>query len=123
MTLHSVLIVDDEDNQRFVVEQALRGLSYDWFITTVSSVSEALASIAGNVPDLIITDYNMPHLNGLDLVAQIRQRHIDTRIIFMTAYSSPELRQRVERLNIDYYVTKPVPLGDLRRLAAAALKL
>ncbi|KPV47960.1 hypothetical protein SE17_40645 [Kouleothrix aurantiaca] len=122
MTLHSVLIVDDEDNQRFVVEQALRGLAYDWFITTASSVTEALASIACHVPDLIITDYNMPHLNGLDLVAQIRQRQIDTRIIFMTAYSSPELRQRVERLNIDYYITKPVPLGDLRRLAAAALE-
>ena len=79
-------------------------------------------AINGHVPDLIITDYNMPHLNGLDLVAQLRQRRIDSRIILMTAYSSPELRQRVERLQIDYYNTKPVPLGDLRRLATAALQ-
>lgn len=122
MMLRSILIVDDEDNQRFVVEQALRGLAFDWMITTASSVPEALVAINGHVPDLIITDYNMPHLNGLDLVAQLRQRRIDSRIILMTAYSSPELRQRVERLQIDYYITKPVPLGDLRRLATAALQ-
>lgn len=122
MTLHSILIVDDEGNQRFIVEQALRSLAPDWLITTAASAHEALESIAAHVPDLIITDYNMPIMNGLELIAQVRQQRIGTRIILMTAYSSPELYAAAQHLKIDHYLTKPVPLTDLRRLAVSALE-
>ena len=74
MTLRSVLIVDDESNQRLMVEQALRALAYDWLISTVASGQEALDALAGGAPDLIITDYHMPIMNGLDLIAQLLVR-------------------------------------------------
>lgn len=121
MSLHSILIVDDEENQRFIVEQALRTLAPDWLIATAASAHEALESIAAHAPDLIITDYNMPIMNGLELISQVRQRRVGARIILMTAYSSPELYAAAQRLKIDHYLTKPVPLTDLRRLAACAL--
>ena len=122
MTLRSILIVDDEENQRFIVEQALRTLAFDWVIITAASAQEALESIAGHTPDLIITDYNMPLMNGLDFIAQVRRCELETRIILMTAYSSPELHVAAQRLKVDYYLTKPVTLTDLRRLATSALE-
>lgn len=122
MTLRSILIVDDEENQRFVVEQALRSTAFDWNICTAASGHEALESLAGRSPDLVITDYNMPYMNGLDLVAHIRRRQIDTRIILMTAYSSPEMHAAARRLKIDYCLIKPVRLNELRRLATTALE-
>ena len=122
MTPRTILIVDDEANQRLMVEQALRSLAYDWLISTAASAQEALESLALHEPDLIITDYHMPVMNGLELIARVRERHIPTRIILITAYSSPELYDAAQRLSIDHYLTKPVPLTLLRRLTTATLE-
>jgi len=122
MTLRSILIVDDESNQRLMVEQALRALAYDWLISTAASGREALEALALSTPDLIITDYHMPTMNGLELIKTVRARQIPSRIILMTAYSSPEIYDEAERLKVDHYLTKPVPLNALRRLATAALE-
>ena len=122
MMSHSILIVDDESNQRLMVEQALRALAYDWSISTAASGQEALESLALSAPDLIITDYNMPAMNGLELIKNVRERQITSRIILMTAYSSPELQDEAQRLRVDHYLTKPVRLTQLRRLAAATLE-
>jgi len=118
---HSILIVDDEANQRFMLEQALRTLATDWTITTAASGQEALDTLALGPLDLIITDYHMPAMNGLELIARVRDRHLPARIILITAYSSPDLYAAVQRLGVDYYLTKPVSLAQLRSLASAAL--
>ena len=76
MTARSILIVDDEANQRLMVEQALRTLAFDWLISTAASGQEALEALALRSPDLIITDYHMPVMNGLELIAQVRDRQI-----------------------------------------------
>jgi two-component system, response regulator YesN len=122
MTPRSILIVDDEANQRLMVEQALRALAFDWTISTAASGQEALESLALQAPDLIITDYHMPVMNGLDLIAKVRERQIPSRIILITAYSSPELYDAAQRLHVDHYLTKPVPLTLLRRLATGSLE-
>jgi CheY-like chemotaxis protein len=122
MNSRSILIVDDEANQRLMLEQALRALAYDWQISTAASAQEALESLALHAPDLIITDYHMPSMNGLELIARVRDRRILSRIILITAYSSPELYEAAQRLNVDHYLTKPVPLTLLRRLATTALE-
>lgn len=122
MNSRSILIVDDEANQRLMLEQALRALAYDWEISTAASGQEALESLALHAPDLIITDYHMPSMNGLDLISRVRDRRILSRIILITAYSSPELYEAAQRLNVDHYLTKPVPLTLLRRLATTALE-
>jgi two-component system, response regulator YesN len=121
MTPRRILIVDDEANQRLMVEQALRALAFDWTISTAASGQEALESLALHQPDLIITDYHMPIMNGLELVARVRERHIPSRIILITAYSSPELYDAAQKLQIDHYLTKPVPLTLLRRIATGTL--
>lgn len=122
MTSRRILIVDDEANQRLMIEQALRALPFDWMISTAASSQEALDSLVLHQPDLIITDYHMPSMNGLELIKNVRARQIGSRIILMTAYSSPELHDEARRLQVDHYLTKPVPLTDLRRLATAALE-
>ena len=121
MTPRSILIVDDEANQRLMVEQALRALAFDWTISTAASGQEALESLALRMPDLIITDYHMPLMNGLELIARVRERHIPSRIILITAYSSPELYDAAQKLHVDHYLTKPVPLTLLRTIATDTL--
>ena len=105
-----------------MLEQALRALAADWSISTAASGREALDAALSRPPDLIITDYHMPEMNGLELIVQIRGRRLVSRIILITAYSSPDLYAAVQRLGVDHYLTKPVPLAKLRSLAAAALE-
>jgi two-component system capsular synthesis sensor histidine kinase RcsC len=105
-----------------MVEQALRALAYDWSISTAASGREALEALALSTPDLIITDYHMPAMNGLELIKTVRERQITSHIILMTAYSSPEIQDEAQRLRVDHYITKPVRLTHLRRLAAATLE-
>ena len=121
MTSRRILIVDDEANQRLMIEQALRALPFDWMISTAASGQEALDSLVLHQPDLIITDYHMPIMNGLELIARVRERQIPSRIILITAYSSPELYDAAQQLHVDHYLTKPVPLTLLRRIATGAL--
>ena len=121
MTPRRILIVDDEANQRLMVEQALRALPFEWTISTAASGQEALDSLALHQPDLIITDYHMPLMNGLELIARVRERQIPSRIILITAYSSPELYDAAQKLQVDHYLTKPVPLTLLRRIATGTL--
>jgi len=63
----------------------------------------------------------MPIMNGLELIARVRERQIPSRIILITAYSSPELYDAAQRLQVDHYLTKPVPLTLLRRIATGTL--
>lgn len=116
MAQQTILIVDDEANQRLMLMQALR-TDEDRVIATAASVSEALAWLDSHNADLIITDYNMPVSNGLMLIAQVRQRALPTRIILITAYSSPEVQEAARQLAVDHFLTKPVPLTLLRSLA------
>lgn len=122
MAPYFILIVDDEANQRLMIEQALRSLARDWIILTAASGEEALEALTVRAPDLIITDYHMPVMNGLELIGHVRDRHILSRIILITAYSSPDLYDAAQRLDVDHYLTKPVPLKLLRHLTTSVLK-
>ncbi len=121
MSSRSILIVDDEANQRLMLEQAFRTLDDTQQIVAVSSVREALDWLTSHTPDLIVTDYHMPVMNGLALIAHVRDQAIPTRIILITAYHSPELQDAACRLAVDHCLTKPVPLGLLRSLVSRVL--
>lgn len=112
----SILIVDDEANQRFIFEQALCGQSYTWTITTAANAQEALALMESQHPALVITDYNMPGKNGLEFIIAMRKRGFDGSIILMTAYSSPEMHEAAKEHRVSHYLAKPVSLALLRQI-------
>ena len=120
MSVHTILIVDDEANQRIMLEYALQSPDH-WMIITAADAFEALARVDEQTPDLIITDYNMHTMNGIQLVEELRARGIDSRVILMTAYSSAALREAAQLLDVDHYLTKPVPLKLIRHLTAAMM--
>ena len=118
----TILIVDDEPNQRFILERALHMFNSNWRTVATASGIEALEAIDQQQPDMIITDYHMPNMTGLELIDIIRKRNITVPIILMTAYGTPELQRASEGLGIAHFLTKPVPLTTLRRLTVAALR-
>ncbi len=121
MTPYTILIIDDEANQRLLLAHALCTVLPNLSVRAAASGEEAWTLVADAEPDLIIADYNMPQMNGLDFIAQIREKGIGSRIFLITAYSHPDLIEEASLLEVDAYLLKPVPLWQLRQLARAAL--
>ena len=75
-----------------------------------------------NLYNLVISDVKMPGMSGLELLAQIRERHRDTLFILMTAFSTVENAVAAMRLGAYDYLPKPIDLKRLRVLVQKALE-
>ncbi len=106
-----VLVVDDEENIRFLVES---GLSLAG-ITTISAGDgrSALAAIAEHRPQLVVLDVMMPELDGFDVLRRLRESGDKTPVIFLTARDSTEDRVRGLTSGGDDYVVKPFAIAEL----------
>jgi two-component system chemotaxis response regulator CheY len=119
-----VLVVEDSATMRSFVTAALEhGGSFD--VTEAASGFEALRCLPRAQYDLIITDINMPDINGLELVRFIREsdRHAKTPLVLISTDGRAADRERGMKLGADAYVTKPFTPEELltvvRRLLPA----
>jgi CheY-like chemotaxis protein len=82
---YRILVVDDSATIRRVVERTLRGAGYE--VELASDGREALEKVQADVPDLVITDFVMPHMNGLRFVQAMRQVQnlADVPVVLMSA--------------------------------------
>ena len=117
----SVLIVDDERDIRelLVLTLGRMGLRTD----TAASVAEARAQLARGAYDLCLTDMRLPDGTGLELVAEINQRHPDLPVAMITAYGNVEAAVEALKAGAFDFVSKPVDINVLRELVQRALDL
>ena len=81
-----VLIVEDEKLIRWSLRQKFEARGYH--VTDFENGTEALQSLDANVYDLIMLDYKLPDMTGLDILRSVRERDVDVVAIMMTAFSS-----------------------------------
>jgi len=87
------IVVDDSPRFLRTVCSFLSQYKIVDVIATANCGSEALLAVDSLRPDLMLMDFHMPFLNGLKTMAEIRRRFPATRIVIVTGYDSPELRQ------------------------------
>jgi DNA-binding NtrC family response regulator len=102
----NILVVDDEPSNLRILEQLLSREGYT--VTTASDGAEGLKKLASNPANLIILDFMMPELSGIDVLKELRQRDDDTPVIIVTAYGTVE--RAVEALQAGAYdfITRPL---------------
>lgn len=101
-----ILVVDDSREMReFLTEVVFRPEGYQ--VVAVPCVEDALDVIDRHMPDLIITDFNMPGMSGLDMLDALRSKGVTTPIILITATGSEETAIRAFRSGIVDYFIKP----------------
>ncbi|MGN1020834.1 MAG: response regulator [Aristaeellaceae bacterium] len=109
-----VLIVDDEE---IIVQGVLKHISRltDMDITAVGAYSgpEALTTMELFRPDLLITDIQMPGMNGLDLIQQVQARNLCPRCIVLTAYEEFAYARRALEMGVMGYMVKPIDWDEL----------
>jgi CheY-like chemotaxis protein len=101
----TVLVVDDSAADRALVSGLLRARS-QWTVQTTANGAEALAQMETVTPDAVLTDLQMPEMDGLQLVAAIREQHPGVPVVLMTAYGSETLAIEALEKGAASYVPK-----------------
>ena len=119
-----MLIVDDEELYRRALERILTRVGHN--VITARDATEALVAIAEHSIDLVLSDIQMPGINGLELVRQIREIDPDLPCIVITGYGSAEQSVEALRAGAFWYLEKPFDQGHLdvvRRLVEQAIEV
>jgi NtrC-family two-component system response regulator AlgB len=116
-----LLIVDDEKNIRGNLASFFTSLGHE--VRTAESGPEASQMLQSGPADLVLTDYKMAEMNGLDLLTQIRERHPSGLVILMTAYATVESAVAAMKAGAYDYVTKPFSLDQIQHIVERALQL
>ena len=112
----SALIVEDAISTRKLLAQFMTDLGFK--VTTAKDGVEAIEQIQQNLPDLILTDLEMPRMNGLELTDHLRsnQETKSTPIIMITSRATDKHRKEAHRIGVTEYMTKPYDEDELLSL-------
>ena len=115
--VYSILIVEDE----YLVRQGLAKLvnftAYDMEIMgQAENGRQAWDLIQKQVPDVILTDINMPQMNGIQLASLVREKYPQTHLVFLTGYDDFDYALSAVKLGVDDYLLKPFSRQDIEEM-------
>jgi len=102
-----VLVADDSRVMRQIVIRTLRQAGYEWEVREAADGEQALEAVRVDEPDVILSDWNMPGMTGLELLRRLRQEGFETPLGFVTSEGSPEMRTLAEREGALFLIAKP----------------
>jgi two-component system response regulator PilR (NtrC family) len=124
MAANHILVVDDDLSMRQFMQILLERSGYE--VVTAASAEEALERFDEKIPDLVLTDLNMPGMNGLELLIEVKARaaraETDVEVIVVTAYGSTRTAVDAMVNGAANYVLKPFNNTELRHVLRAALQ-
>jgi two-component system NtrC family sensor kinase len=106
-----ILLIDDEQDILDVVGLTLKDAGYQ--ITTAAHGEAGLAACAGDPPQIVITDIRMPGMNGIQVLARIKEKHPSIEVIVATAFAEMELAVQALQLDASDFITKPIAADAL----------
>jgi len=115
-----ILVVDDDTGIRAVFEEALRALGCE--VTTVSDGDGAIHAVRREAYDLIFVDYQLPTINGLDLISEIKAIHPETEVVMITGEGNEQIVRAAFKSGALDYITKPVRLSDIEIILNTAME-
>ena len=111
---NKILIVDDEEDIRELLAMMIKELGFS-NIETVGNGNDALAHISDNDVGLVISDLNMPHMGGIELLKQVREREfVVKRFLFISGDDAPTLSSSDQDHFEIGFLQKPFHFDDLQ---------
>ncbi|MFA6311775.1 MAG: response regulator [Sterolibacterium sp.] len=114
-----ILVVDDEDILIRCYRRILDEGGYQ--VDYARSGRDALKSAAASQFDLIVLDYLMPEMNGMEVLQRLKELHSDVRVIMVTGLDQIDTEIRAKELGVFDYLAKPFDPDDLKRAVERAL--
>src|SRR5688572_7633471 len=120
MSKGKILVVDDEAGARSVLAETLRGEGYT--IETAGDAFKALGRLEEFSADLVLTDLNMPGMDGVELLRKLKEHDAELPVVLMTAFGGVETAVTAMREGAADYLTKPLNLDELSIVLERALE-
>lgn len=109
-----ILLVDDEENARIALSRLLTREGY--VVEAVDNGYEALEHLRANEVNLIVTDINMPEMDGMTFLREVNKSFPGSNVIMMTAYGGVESYIEAINLGAFEYINKPVKIDELKSI-------
>ena len=113
----NVLYVEDDEELRKNMQELLSNLFKE--VVTTSDGEEALKLLAQNNFDILITDINMPRMNGIELIKEIKIKNPNQMIVVLSAYNQPNYLLPLLKMGVNNYILKPF---DLQKFSMTLLR-
>ncbi|HWQ14295.1 MAG TPA: response regulator [Roseiflexaceae bacterium] len=113
----TVLIVEDDAATRRLYKFLLTNGGF--VVLEAEDGVAALEQLARQPCDLVITDMNMPRMDGMDLIRSIRRDYADIYVILITAFGTPDTQKQAMRIGANDYLAKPFDFEELERRVRA----
>lgn len=121
MAAEKIMIADDDRNILFAFKKTFEQSGHS--VVTVSSGEEVLPAIARERPAVLFLDVAMHQMNGLDILAKLKEQGSDLPVIIITAFGTMQTAIRAMQLGAYEYLTKPLDVDKVRTLARRAIEM
>ena len=108
-----ILLVEDDNHIGRIIELSLPELGVPYTFASALSAEEGLELWAQQPFDILMTDYNLRGMTGLQMVEQLEANGVRVPTLLVTAYDSPEVRREARARGVDIYLTKPFFMDEL----------
>ena len=108
-----ILVVDDDPNLCAILVETIAIYLPRAKVELASNASEAIACLAKQHFDLLISDNIMPGTDGIDMIADLQDQYPNLKIVMMTAFKPVSLRKRLDEMGEIHLLEKPFGLADL----------
>jgi two-component system NtrC family response regulator len=120
MSAARILVVDDDENLRWVLKTQLEDMGYS--VSAAANGDEAFADIERDAPALILTDLKMPEVSGMDLLDRVRSEWPEIPVVIITAFATVQSAVQAMRAGAYDYLTKPIDFDELAVVVSRALE-
>jgi DNA-binding NtrC family response regulator len=117
----AILIVEDDPSIAKLLDRLVRRLAQHYESVIVHSAAEALAHMRTRPVRLVLTDFSLLEMNGMQLSAAIKAVGTDTQVALITGAPSHELAMAARAQGVDFFLTKPFTLEAIDYIIQAAL--
>ncbi|HEY5156764.1 MAG TPA: response regulator [Anaerolineales bacterium] len=112
MSSHHILIVEDQREVSRLLRSALETLESELDVIEIPSGEEAILHSTNNRVDLLVSDYRLPGMTGIELMHKVHINHPRAKVILVTGQTDPRIRREVAEAGADAFFIKPVPMAD-----------
>ncbi len=109
----TILVIDDFETSAFVLASTLKTKGFG--VIKANSGEEAIKALNGQQIDLVISDYNMPNMNGLDFVEKLKtiEAYQRTPIFILSTETSRDVKNRAKNIGVTVWIKKPFKVHQL----------
>jgi len=118
-----ILIVDDSTAMRMIVRKTMRLAGFDGHdYSEAEDGAKGLAAIKAALPDLVLSDWNMPNMTGIELLENLTKDGINVTFGFVTTEATPDMRQRAAAAGAKFLISKPFKPESFKETLGSHIK-